>query len=195
MSNQTIDTIEQNKQHGQKGKAVPGLLATGKELIFIGAKFSCAEELMNRIADSALERGYIEPHYRDAIAEREKEFPTGLDLPIPIAIPHTDAGCITPFVAVVTLANPIPFYSMDLSGDIVQAQMVFQLGIQDGATHRRVLKKLALAFSRKEDMEELLHLKEETEILEKLNLLLDGLLEISESGNLAESIGGPYEKN
>ncbi|QOX62268.1 PTS sugar transporter subunit IIA [Anoxybacterium hadale] len=195
MSNQTIDAIEQSKQHGHKGKAVSGRLATGKELIHIGANFSSAEELMNRIADSALEQGYIEPHYRDAISEREKEFPTGLDLPIPIAIPHTDAGCITPFIAVATLTNPIPFYSMDLSGDIVHVQMVFQLGIQDGATHRRVLKKLALAFSRKEDMEELLYLKEEAELLEKLNLLLDGLLAISESGNDSDSIGGPHEKN
>lgn len=153
-----------------------GKLAANESLILIREEFDSAEDLLDSISHRAEEQGYVRSDYKTAIILREKEFPTGLDMTVPIAIPHTDEGCVTPFVAVATLSKPVRFYSMDQSGEGIDARIVFQLGVTDGASHLKVLKKLALAFGRAGDMEEIFQAESKPALLEKLNRILDGML-------------------
>ena len=46
---------------------------------------------LHLLATAAVEQGYARESFVDAVVEREASFPTGLPLPLPVAIPHADA--------------------------------------------------------------------------------------------------------
>lgn len=63
---------------------------TKKELITINNDSKTIEEFFTNASDILMERGYVKESFLDAILEREKKYPTGLEMPkIVIAIPHT----------------------------------------------------------------------------------------------------------
>lgn len=89
-----------------------------EELIFFeGAKTK--EELFSNIGSRLLEMELVKPSYIDAIKEREKEYPTGLDLSVVeanipnVAIPHTETEhCNADQIIVVKLTNGVTFNNM-----------------------------------------------------------------------------------
>lgn len=57
------------------------------------------------------EKGYVKSTYIDAVLEREKTLPTGLDIgEMCVAIPHTDSKHVNESnVALAVLKNPVEF--------------------------------------------------------------------------------------
>lgn len=88
-----------------------------------------------QFADILTRDGYVAPSFETAIIERERVFPTGLEMNgITIAIPHTDTMHVKrPFVAVSKLAKPLSFVQMGTTDKWVDAEMIFILGIKDAA--------------------------------------------------------------
>ena len=77
------------------------------------------EELFDQVATLLEERQIVTDSYRAALKEREKSFPTGLDMEflgkdLPnVAIPHTDiVHNLTENIVVVRLKNPVTFHNM-----------------------------------------------------------------------------------
>ena len=77
------------------------------------------EHLFNQVANLLEERKIVTPSYRTALIEREKSFPTGLDMEflgkdLPnVAIPHTDIEHnLAEKVVVVRLNRAVTFHNM-----------------------------------------------------------------------------------
>ncbi|TMN21487.1 PTS sugar transporter subunit IIA [Lentibacillus cibarius] len=89
-----------------------------RELTFI-EDVNDQEELFNIVGKRLKEKGIVNEDFTEALIERERNYPTGLDLSpvsndIPnAAIPHADTEyCNDKAIVFVKLNNPISFYNM-----------------------------------------------------------------------------------
>ncbi len=68
-----------------------------------------AQELFQRVGSLLEEAGYVRPGYSKKLEEHEQTFGSGIEMPIPVAVPHTEASYTqTPALAVVVARYPIP---------------------------------------------------------------------------------------
>ncbi|WJP97285.1 PTS sugar transporter subunit IIA [Macrococcus bovicus] len=113
-------------------------------LIFHHQSFSSKEELFSHIQQEALKSGYITEQFEEKIAEREKSFPTGLEVGnLNIAIPHTDPEYVLKqFIAIYTLKEPIKFRRMDDPSADTAVSIVFVLGLNEPHAQLEVLQDL-----------------------------------------------------
>ena len=155
-------------------------MTTNTKLILLKQKFKDSSEVISTLGQLAKEQGLVDDTYLPAILEREIKYPTGLELPISIAIPHIDTGVKRSFVSITTLEEPVDFNNMDGSDDKVKAQIVFVFGIMDPKDQLTILRKFAASFAYKEKIQPLLDAKDESELIEILNVLLDQMLAIEE---------------
>lgn len=155
-------------------------MTTNTKLILLRQNFKNSAEVISAMSGLAKEQGLVNDAYLPAILEREEKFPTGLELPICIAIPHIDTGVNRSFVSIATLENPVSFYNMDGSGTQVKARIVFVFGIMDPKDQLAILRKFAASFADKEKIQPLLDAEKESELISILNELLDEMLVIEE---------------
>ena len=96
------------------------------------------------LANHLYELGIVKESYMGALAEREKNYPTGLACPTAqIAIPHTDpVNLERPYIAIVKPKSPIKFQPMGGMGDEVEAKLVINLGIMRDGGQVEMLQKL-----------------------------------------------------
>jgi transcriptional antiterminator len=64
--------------------------ALDEELICIDLTARDYKEVIRIVGNRLIERGYVKEGFVEATIMREKEFPTGLNTPIPFALPHAD---------------------------------------------------------------------------------------------------------
>ena len=90
------------------------------------------EEVFDQVSQLLLDKGVVKESYQAALKEREKDFPTGLDMEflgkdLPnLAIPHTDTGhCLAEKVAVVHLKEPVIFHNMIAPDKEVAVSLLF----------------------------------------------------------------------
>ncbi|MDR0648459.1 MAG: PTS sugar transporter subunit IIA [Synergistaceae bacterium] len=153
-------------------------MKSDERLVVLGGSFDGSAEVIACLAGLAKDGGFVEDLFIRKVQERETEFPTGLAMPVPLAIPHISDGCIVPFVSIATLASPVVFKSMDLSGDDVFARIVFLFGILDPKSQVAVLQKFARTFANGGNVEKLLGSCTPGALLRELNDILDGLLDV-----------------
>ncbi len=153
-------------------------MTTNTKLILLKQNFKDSAEVISTMGELAKNQGLVNEEYLPAILEREKKFPTGLELPICIAIPHIDTGVNRSFVSITTLEHPVSFYNMDGSGTQVDARIVFVFGIMDPKDQLAILRKFAASFASKEKIQPLLDAESEAGLIDILNNLLDEMLEI-----------------
>lgn len=114
------------------------------ELIDMNASFENQTELFEKMFVELSENNYVNEGFLEGILEREKKYPTGLDLgDYGVAIPHTDIEYVKePFVYVVTLQNPIDFSKMDDSSEKIRVKTIFLLGLNTSEGQLNILKQL-----------------------------------------------------
>ncbi|MDD3404010.1 MAG: PTS sugar transporter subunit IIA [Hespellia sp.] len=156
------------------------LMMTNENLILLHQKFDNYEGAIKAMEKLAKNQCLIDDDYLPAILTREADYPTGLELPVPIAIPHIDTGVKRSFVSITTLDEPVVFKSMDRSGDDVEARIVFVFGITDPNTQLEILKKFARSFSDKEKMMSLVETDSKKELIMKLNEMLDNMMTVEQ---------------
>lgn len=115
-----------------------------KKHVFRNLNFKTQNEYFDFIADKLYEEGYVNELYSQGLKEREKEFPTGLPLPIGVAIPHTDSSYVKKDAFVVsTFKNPIEFGEMaGDEDDIVEVKLAIGIVMADGVKHLEVLQHI-----------------------------------------------------
>lgn len=75
--------------------------------------------------------------------KREKLFPTGLDTPIPVAIPHTDSvHVISPAVCVLRLREPVAFSLMEDDSKKAFVEFVFNMALKSNDDQLEMLNKI-----------------------------------------------------
>ena len=154
------------------------LMMTNESLILLHQNFESAAQAIATLGELARKQGLVDDRYLPAILQREENFPTGLELPVNIAIPHIDTGVKRSFVSIATLDKPVTFLNMDHSGDTLDARIVFVFGILNPKDQLEILRRFARSFSKKEKIQALVDADSEKELIESLNGLLDNMLAI-----------------
>lgn len=103
------------------------------ELCLVRPTATTSTDLLRQIAALAVDAGYAEPTFGQALVDREASFPTGLPTPTPIAIPHTDVQHVRrPALAAALLEQPVEFGEMGGTPDkVVPTRLVIALLVTD----------------------------------------------------------------
>ena len=125
-----------------------------RDLVIYGLDVDDSEAAIRTIGARLFEKGFVRDTYVDAVSEREKEYPTGLQLEsMGVAMPHTTgAHVITPAVCVVKPAKPVMFKHMGTIEPEVQAEMIFMMAIKDPNAQLETLQKMMSVFTNAEAM-------------------------------------------
>ena len=119
-----------------------------KDLVFC-LEADNQEQLFDQVATLLEERKIVTDTYRSALIEREKAFPTGLDMEflgkdLPnVAIPHTDTiHNLTENVVVVRLAKPVTFHNMIAPDKEVEVSLLFFIINNSSSSQTNILAQL-----------------------------------------------------
>ena len=119
-----------------------------KDLVFC-LEADNQEQLFDQVATLLEEKKVVTDTYRSALIEREKMFPTGLDMEflgkdLPnVAIPHTDTiHNLTENVVVVRLAKPVTFHNMIAPDKEVEVSLLFFIINNSSLSQTNILAQL-----------------------------------------------------
>ena len=119
-----------------------------KDLVFC-LEADNQEQLFDQVATLLEEKKVVTDTYRLALIEREKMFPTGLDMEflgkdLPnVAIPHTDTiHNLTENVVVVRLAKPVTFHNMIAPDKEVEVSLLFFIINNSNSSQTNILAQL-----------------------------------------------------
>ena len=119
-----------------------------KDLVFC-LEADNQEQLFDQFATLLEEKKVVTDTYRSALIEREKMFPTGLDMEflgkdLPnVAIPHTDTiHNLTENVVVVRLAKPVTFHNMIAPDKEVEVSLLFFIINNSNSSQTNILAQL-----------------------------------------------------
>lgn len=146
-------------------EALTGLIY--KELININNQSQTIEEFFKTSSEKLLELEFVKKSFFNAINEREKIFPTGLQMKhIIVAIPHTDVEhIIKPFVYINKLSrSQLEFVQMSTDDITIKPEYIFILGIKDPKEQVGLLSTLMELFNDEEFVKKLNNSKTEDEI-------------------------------
>ena len=128
-------------------------------------------DLFEQVAGLLEERQIVTPTYRSALIEREKSFPTGLDMEflgkdLPnVAIPHTDiVHNLTENVVVVRLDQPVTFHNMIAPDKEVQVSLLFFIINNTSSSQTNILAQLMDFFTSNGNLEALSKLDSEDKL-------------------------------
>ena len=132
-----------------------------KDLVFC-LEADNQEQLFDQVATLLEEKKVVTDTYRSALIEREKMFPTGLDMEflgkeLPnVAIPHTDTiHNLTENVVVVRLAKPVTFHNMIAPDKEVEVSLLFFIINNSSSSQTNILAQLMDFFTGNGHLEEL----------------------------------------
>ena len=119
-----------------------------KDLVFC-LEADNQEQLFDQVATLLEEKKVVTDTYRSALIEREKMFPTGLDMEflgkdLPnVAIPHTDTiHNLTENVVVVRLPKSVTFHNMIAPDKEVEVSLLFFIINNSSSSQTNILAQL-----------------------------------------------------
>ncbi len=138
-----------------------------EEYIFTDICASTKEEALKVIAYKFLQTQAVKESYYPALLKREKEYPTGLEMPcISIAIPHADTEHANmPAIAIAKLNRTVEFNSMEDANETIMVQAIICLAITKVDENVKLLPRLLKFFMEKERAEQFLNCTTPKEIL------------------------------
>lgn len=100
-----------------------------REMIFPHLEAASFEEVLRKLGEAAVTAGYAKATYADALVEREKEYPTALDVNgYGVAIPHTPVEhVLDTVIPVAILQEPVEFIQMGTDDEPVGVRIIFML--------------------------------------------------------------------
>lgn len=142
-----------------------------RELIFPDASAASFEDVMEQAGGALTRAGYVKDTYVNALIEREREYPTGLDVDgYGVAIPHTPVEHVNKTViAIAVLKDPVEFTHMGTDDETVGVRLVFMLAIAgkpgEHGEHLDELQRLLAILQDTSVLEKLLHAQNADEII------------------------------
>lgn len=105
---------------------IPKMIQEHMRLLTVNGIENC-EELLMELGNYAVEQGLADSGFPQALLERERSYPTGIQASTGIAIPHSDQKYTRhPTIMIALLDKPVEFNPMG-GGDKVPVEMVFLL--------------------------------------------------------------------
>lgn len=133
------------------------------------------KEVLSNLADYLKEEKMVKESFKEAILEREKSYPTGLQFDgYGIALPHTDSEhVIKSQIAIMTLEKPVKFIEMASSDKEIDVKTIFMLALKDSNQHIKILQKVMELLQDKEAMSKIESFDDSKESVDKLIKLLE----------------------
>ena len=134
------------------GTNVSEKIAIKPELVIPDLVAADSQDAIRQLGETLVSAGYAKGSYVDAVLEREKSYPTGIEFPLcGVAMPHGEPDDVLgAAIAIGRCANPVPFKRMEDFSQEVDVRLVAMLAVADPAGHLDVLGKLIAAFSDEE---------------------------------------------
>lgn len=124
-----------------------------------------AIDALEKIATHGYEQGFVEQSWLAAVVEREREFPTGLPTPIPVAIPHTDSAHVkVDGIGFFRLAHPVSFGEMGSIASNIDVSIIIPLLITDPKNQVDLLMSVINAVQDLDFMNKLMETEDPSEI-------------------------------
>lgn len=126
-------------------ESAPGLLLV-PELVLLGEPATTDEGIIRRLSEHLYRNGMVHASHADATVERERVYPTGLELgAVNAALPHTDAEHVVHnAIAVAVPTAPITFHHMADPDVLTDVGVVIMLAINHKDGMVPLLARLAL---------------------------------------------------
>ena len=133
------------------------------------------KEVLSNLADCLIEEKMVKESFKEAILEREKSYPTGLQFDgYGIALPHTDSEhVIKSQIAIMTLEKPVKFIEMASTDKEIDVKTIFMLALKDSNQHIKILQKVMELLQDKEAMSKIESFDDSKESVDKLIKLLE----------------------
>ena len=131
--------------------------------------------MLSNLADYLIEEKMVKKSFKEAILEREKSYPTGLQFDgYGIALPHTDSEhVIKSQIAIMTLEKPVKFIEMASTDKEIDVKTIFMLALKDSNQHIKILQKVMELLQDKEAMSKIESFDDSKESVDKLIKLLE----------------------
>ena len=101
------------------------------------------EEAIGLCAAELHQRNFVDASFGAACVEREKEYPTGLETEIGVAMPHTTANHVNEnAICLLKLTQPVGFCRMDDPDEETEVHFVFNLAVCDPNQHLNILRAI-----------------------------------------------------
>lgn len=114
------------------------------ELLVPRISVKTAEDVLSLAADLMLSQGVVKPSFKRALVDRERSFPTGLEIHggQGVAIPHCDPEhVIKSAIGVITTEAPVSFRRMDDPAQAVDVRLIFVLALAEGKLQVDLLRE------------------------------------------------------
>ncbi|MBR0342825.1 MAG: PTS sugar transporter subunit IIA [Oscillospiraceae bacterium] len=137
-------------------------------LIVTDMEAGSSREVFEQLGGLLTKEGYTKETYVKALIDREKDYPTGLDIDgVGVAIPHTDVSHVNKAAtAIATLKNPVDWVEMGTDDDPVKVRLVFMLSVDDPQAHINQLQQIVGIIQDKEVMNQIIDEKNPEKIIE-----------------------------
>jgi Phosphoenolpyruvate-dependent sugar phosphotransferase system, EIIA 2. len=147
-----------------------------EDLIFVKLKVTNREELFERLSGELLAKGYVKESFLKGLLDREKEYPTGLQLNgYGCALPHTEIEHVhESAIVIATMDNPIIFRNMESPADEVEVSVVFMLALSKPGDKVETLKQLVALIQQESLMKKMMEAETKEELLDILRLSVAG---------------------
>lgn len=121
----------------------PGDLRFLPELCLVRPPATRAIDVLRLLARVATAEGYARDTLEEALLARERQFPTGLPTPTPVAIPHTDPVHVRqPGLGLALLDPAVPFGEMGRPEATVPVRLVVLLLVSDPSAQVSTLSRI-----------------------------------------------------
>jgi len=113
-------------------------------------------EILEEMGNYLYNNGYVKEAFTNAVIEREKKYPTGLEIPtaVNVALPHADIEHVKKEALVIAAPKrTVKFKRMDAPDKDVDVGIILMPVINDPEGYVRFLSKLTLLIQKKEFVE------------------------------------------
>ncbi|WP_293817178.1 PTS sugar transporter subunit IIA [uncultured Parolsenella sp.] len=101
-------------------------------------------DVVSTVADELRRQGYARDSYKQAILDREQQFPTALDVQgLNVAIPHCDPENVERgAICAAVLKHPVDWHRMDEPEQTCPVSLVVMLALNEAHAHLEMLQKV-----------------------------------------------------
>ncbi len=136
-------------------------------LVVVGMQASDKEDAIQKFSGLFVKDGFVRQSYPLAVLEREKSYPTGLQLDdMGVAIPHVTGAehVVVSAIGVAQLKSPVVFYHMGDSDVKVRVELIFMMSILYPGDQLDILQKMMEVFENNDVMRKFAKAKSEDEL-------------------------------
>ncbi|MDR0621224.1 MAG: PTS sugar transporter subunit IIA [Deltaproteobacteria bacterium] len=147
-----------------------------ESLVFCDISAADRTDLLTRLCHEAHNRGLVTEGYLEAVLDREKQYPTGLETNIiRVAVPHAldKSHVLRSAILVAKLKEPVLFKEMGEGEIDVPAEIVFLLAMNGPKVQLKILQKIVGLFTKEKALRALKLASTPSEIVRGIKENLD----------------------